>query len=89
MDYLAAANRRETYIEVSFTLASRKKTHPLTRECLNWLHGRITDPDYHDNLWWALNGDQREIRSWIEDFQMDWGAQHALPVEVWAVSGLC
>lgn len=90
VDYLAAGNQREVYSEVSFTLGFRKDPpHKLAGECLHWLYDRIIDPGYRDEWWWALSGDQREIRSWVEDFQMDWGAQHGLPVQVWAVSGLC
>lgn len=87
--YLAASNQREVYSELSFSLVSVPRPHQLAGECLKWVYSRIIDPDYKNTLWWALTSDRRLLRTWIEDFQVDWGAQHGLPAQVWAVSGIC
>lgn len=89
VDYLAAQNRLEIYSELSYVLTSTDKPHPLAAECLRWVYGKIEDPDYRSHIWWALSSDRRLMKSWIEDFQLDWGAKHGVPANVWAVSGLC
>jgi hypothetical protein len=87
--YLAAANKREVYSELSYLLVSPPKPSRLAGECLNWVYTKIVDPAYHNTLWWALSSDRRMLRTWITDFQSEWGSQRGLPTHVWAVSGLC
>jgi hypothetical protein len=73
VDYLAALNRLEIYSEMSYVLASAPRQHPLSGECLQWAYTKILDPDYRGLTWWALSSDRRTLRSWIDDFQKDWG----------------
>jgi hypothetical protein len=88
VDYLAALNRLEIYSEMSYVLSSAPRPHPLSGVCLDWTYNKILDPDYRGLTWWALSSDRRTLRSWIDDFQKDWGARNGLPATVWAVSGL-
>jgi hypothetical protein len=88
VDYLAALNRLETYSEMSYVLTAAPRPHPLSGECLGWTYGKTQDPSFRTRMWWALSSDQRTIRSWINDFQAEWGTHHGIPASVWAVSGL-
>jgi hypothetical protein len=81
-------NRLEIYSELSYVLTAVPRQHPLSGECLDWTYDKILDPSYRGHMWWALNSDRRTLRSWIDDFQKDWGARHGLPATVWAVSGI-
>jgi len=88
VDYLAAQNRLEVYSEMSYVLTATPKPHHLAADCLRWLYSKTQDPEFRDQLWWALSSDNRTLRTWMGDFQKEWGAQHGLPAGVWAVSGL-
>lgn len=69
VDFLAASNRRETYSELSFILASGPVPHRQARECLRWFYGLATDADYNTRTWWALNSPQCTLSKWMELFE--------------------